>query len=63
MAEPMNASPNHSKVKVGITLSEGLYVAGGHVTGKLEMDCRSDKDLGVGLIMVELMGVQGALLW
>ena len=58
--EPMNASPHHSKVKVSITLAERLYVAGGHITGKVEMECRADKGLGIGVIMVELFGTQGA---
>ncbi|EIM90720.1 uncharacterized protein STEHIDRAFT_165243 [Stereum hirsutum FP-91666 SS1] len=56
--EPMNASPNHPKVKVSITLSDPTFVAGGAVTGKMEMECKTDKGLGIGIIMVELFAVE-----
>jgi len=59
--EPMNASPHHAKVRLTTTLSDPLYVAGTHVSGKLEMECRADKGLGIGVIMVELFAVQGPL--
>ena len=55
----MNATPHHSKVRVSLTLSSSLFVAGQDVTGKMEMECRADKDVGIGLIMVELFAVQG----
>lgn len=55
----MNASPNHSKVKVSITLSDPTFVAGGAVTGKMEMECKTDRGLGIGIIMVELFAVEG----
>jgi len=58
--EPMNSSPHHSKVKVSITLSDPIFIAGAHVSGKLEMECRADKGLGIGIMMVELFAVQGA---
>ena len=57
--EPMNASPYHSKVKVSLTLSDPLFVAGGHITGKMELECRAEKELGIGAIMVELFAIQG----
>ncbi|KII84382.1 hypothetical protein PLICRDRAFT_69836, partial [Plicaturopsis crispa FD-325 SS-3] len=57
--EPMNASPHHSKVKVSLTLSDPLYVAGNHISGKMEMECRADKGLGIGVMMVELFAIQG----
>ena len=61
MPEPMNASPHHSKVKVSITLADRMVVAGGFVAGKVEMECRADKGLGIGVIMIELFATQGAL--
>ncbi|KAF9500006.1 hypothetical protein BDN71DRAFT_1258120 [Pleurotus eryngii] len=56
--EAMNASPHHSKVKVTLTMGNPLYVAGGYVSGKMEMECRADKGLGIGTMMVELTAVQ-----
>ncbi|THH13123.1 hypothetical protein EW146_g7062 [Bondarzewia mesenterica] len=56
--EPMNASPHHSKVKVSLKLSDHCFVAGGAVTGKMEVECRADKGLGIGVIMVELFAVE-----
>ena len=55
----MNASPHHSKVKVSLKLPEGTFVAGNAVTGKMEMECKSDRGLGIGVIMVELFAVEG----
>lgn len=57
--EPMNASPYHSKVKVSLSFSDSLYIAGSHVTGKMELECRADKGLSLGIIKVELSGIQG----
>ncbi|KAI0064947.1 hypothetical protein BV25DRAFT_214971 [Artomyces pyxidatus] len=56
--EPMNASPYHSKVKVQITLSDPFYIAGGAITGKMELECKADKGLGIGVIMVELFAIE-----
>lgn len=58
----MNASPHHSKVKVTLTMGNPLYVAGGYVSGKMEMECRADKGLGIGTMMVELTAVQGMIM-
>lgn len=63
--EPMNASPNHSKVKVSLALSDAVYVAGGFVSGKMEMECKAGAGtgpgdtLGIGIMMVELVAIQG----
>ena len=57
--EPMNASPHHPKVRVTLRLGEPLSVAGGFVTGKMEMECKADKGLGIGMIMVELFAIEG----
>lgn len=29
------------------------------MTGKMEMECKTDKGLGIGIIMVELFAVEG----
>lgn len=57
---PMNAITYHSKVKVSVTVSDPTFVAGKYISGKVEMECRADKGLGIGVIMVELFGIQGA---
>ncbi|TFK34549.1 hypothetical protein BDQ12DRAFT_656689 [Crucibulum laeve] len=56
--EPMNASPHHPKVKVTLLLADQTFVAGAHVSGKVEMECRADKGLGIGVMMVELFAIQ-----
>jgi hypothetical protein len=61
MVDPMNASPHHSKVKVSLMLADTVFVAGAFVTGKMEMECRADKGLGINHMMVELLAIQGAL--
>jgi hypothetical protein len=57
----MNASPHHSKVKVSLTLSDPIFVAGNNISGKMEVECRGDGEfgLGIGLIAVELFAIQG----
>jgi len=59
MAQPMNASSSHPKVKVSLTLGKAIYVAGGNITGKLEMECRADQGLGISAMRVELFAIQG----
>lgn len=58
--EPMNATTNHSKLRVYVTLPTESAVAGRHVTGKMEVECKSDQ-LGIGIILVELLALQGTL--
>lgn len=36
-------------------------MAGNYVTGKLDMECRADRGLGIGILMVELFAIQGSL--
>lgn len=60
--EPMNAGPIHPKVKVSLVVPDSVFVAGMHVTGKMEVECRADHGLGIGIMMVELFGFQGMLL-
>lgn len=57
--EAMNASPHHSKVKATLTLADPLVVAGGMVSGKLEVECKADKGLGISVVMVELFAIEG----
>ncbi|KAI0077291.1 hypothetical protein K474DRAFT_1661914 [Panus rudis PR-1116 ss-1] len=56
--EPMNASPHHPKVKTSLKLTDTLCVAGGQLSGKMEMECKADKGLGIGMIMVELFAIE-----
>ncbi|KAJ7189489.1 hypothetical protein GGX14DRAFT_609147 [Mycena pura] len=56
--EPMNATTHHSKVKVSLTLAKPAFVAGSYISGKMEMECRADTGLGIGIMMVELFAIQ-----
>lgn len=68
--EPMNASSSHPKVKLALkfakpssplTAGNGntpLFVAGGAITGKMEMECKAGDGLGLAVMMVELIAVQ-----
>ncbi|KAG5341958.1 hypothetical protein C0989_006470 [Termitomyces sp. Mn162] len=55
----MNSSPHHPKVKVSMTLAHSIYVAGKFIAGKMEVECQADKGLGLNVIMVELLAMQG----
>jgi len=57
--EPMNATPVHAKTRVTLAFSDPLFVAGQQVTGKMELECRADKGLGIGLMKAELFAIQG----
>ncbi|KAL6307465.1 hypothetical protein BKA93DRAFT_727408 [Sparassis latifolia] len=56
--DPMNASPYHPKVRVSLKLAEPLFVAGSTITGKMEVECKADKGLGIGVIMAELFAIE-----
>jgi hypothetical protein len=58
--EAMNATTNHAKVKLNVRLSDPLYVAGSAIAGKMEMECKADKGLGLGMLKVELFAVEGS---
>ncbi|KAF8149049.1 hypothetical protein B0H34DRAFT_734649 [Crassisporium funariophilum] len=58
LPEPMNSSPHHSKVKITTTFADPTFVAGTYVSGKLDMECRADRGLGIGIMMVELFAIQ-----
>lgn len=57
--EAMNVTHRHAKVGLSLTLAESLIVAGNDLCGKMEMECRADKGLGIGMIVVELIAIQG----
>lgn len=61
--EAMNAGPHHAKLRVTAHVSSPVYVAGSEVTGKIDVECRAEKGLGLGTIMVELLAVQGGVLF
>ncbi|CDO75124.1 hypothetical protein BN946_scf185010.g49 [Trametes cinnabarina] len=54
----MNASPYHSKVRVSLKFADTQFAAGGTVTGKMELECKAEKGLGIGVIMVELYAIE-----
>lgn len=58
--QPMNASEYHSKVKVTLTLSDPIFVAGRYISGKMEVESRADLDslLGIGAMTVELFAIE-----
>ena len=57
--EPMNATPHHAKAKVTLYFSDHQFVAGQHVTGKMELECKADKGMGINEIKAELFAIQG----
>ncbi|KAH7341697.1 hypothetical protein B0J17DRAFT_647560 [Rhizoctonia solani] len=56
--EVMNAGPHHAKIKVTANVTSAVYVAGSEISGKIDVECRAEKGLGLGTIMVELMAFQ-----
>lgn len=56
----MNDSEHHPKVKVTAILGSPVFVAGGDVYGKIEIESRADTDLGLRCIFVELNAVERA---
>lgn len=58
--EPMNASPHHPKVNVNILLPpDPVVIAGTHVSGKIELECKADRGLSLGVIKAELIAIEG----
>lgn len=55
----MNAGPHHAKLRVTAHVAAPVYVAGTDITGKIDVECRTEKGLGLGTIMVEFMAIQG----
>ena len=58
----MNASPYHSKVRVTLKFADDQFAAGGMVTGKMQLECKAEKGLGLGVIMVKLYAIEGVSL-
>lgn len=54
----MNDSEHHPKVKVTAVLGSPVFVAGGDVYGKIEIESRAEADLGLRCIFVELSAVE-----
>ncbi|KAL5526614.1 hypothetical protein ACEPAF_8338 [Sanghuangporus sanghuang] len=57
-SEPINATHAHSKAKVSLFFADSLFVAGEHVSGKMELECKAERGLGIGDIKVELFAIQ-----
>lgn len=56
----MNATSQHAKVRTSLRFAEETFVSGGVVAGKMEVECKTDKGLALGIIMVELLAFEGA---
>lgn len=59
--DPMNAVSRHAKVKVSLKLADQEFVSGEYVAGKMDLECKTDKGLAIGVIMVELLAFEGTL--
>ena len=57
--EPMNVTSNHSKLRTTLRFADIQFIAGDVVSGKMEMECKAEKGLAVGVVKVELFGVEG----
>ena len=55
----MNATSQHAKVRATVRLGEQTFVSGDVVAGKMEVECKVDKGLAIGVIMVELLAFEG----
>lgn len=58
----MNASPYHSKVRVTLKMADSQFAAGGMIMGRMELECKAEKGLGISMIMVELYAIEGTFL-
>ena len=58
----MNAVSRHAKVKVSLKFADRQFVSGEHVAGKMELECKTDNNLAIGIIMVELLASEGIVL-
>lgn len=59
IVEPMNATSNHPKLRSTLRFAEPQFIAGNVVSGKMEMECKAEKGLAVGVVKVELFGIEG----
>lgn len=55
----MNVTSNHPKLRTTLRFADPSYIAGDAVSGKMEVECKAEKGLAVGAIMVELFGIEG----
>ena len=60
LVESMNVISSHAKLRTTLRFADLLFVAGDAVSGKMEVECKADTGLAMGVIMVELFGVEGA---
>lgn len=60
LVESMNVISSHAKLRATLRFADSLFVAGDAVSGKMEVECKADTGLAMGIIMVELFGVEGA---
>jgi hypothetical protein len=58
----MNVTTNHPKVKVNARLSDAFFIAGSAISGKMDLECKADKGLALGMVQVELYAIEGELL-
>jgi hypothetical protein len=58
-AEPMNAVSRHSKVKVSLKFADHQFVSGENVAGRMELECKTDNGLAIGIIKVEFLAFEG----
>ncbi|KAK7043841.1 hypothetical protein VNI00_008006 [Paramarasmius palmivorus] len=55
---PMNATTHHPKTHISLTFPSTIFPASQPITGKLTLESRASQGLGLGVIMVELFGIQ-----
>lgn len=55
----MNTTSHHAKMRTSLRFAEDTFVSGGVVAGKMEVESKADKALGIGIIMVELLATEG----
>lgn len=55
----MNATSQHAKVRASLQFADQTFVSGDVVAGKMEVECKIDKGLAMGVIMVELLAFEG----
>jgi len=55
----MNSSPLHPKVKVSLGVPSHVFIAGQEVRGKLLIESRADRGLGLSVITVKFKATQG----
>ncbi|KAJ3548761.1 hypothetical protein NM688_g5252 [Phlebia brevispora] len=54
----MNVTSSHPKLRTTLRFADLQFVAGNVVSGKMEMECKAEKGLAVGVIKVDLFGTE-----